>query len=48
MREHQRDLCLSFIDFTKATKDKVKHHKLIEIMEATGIPFHERRVIANV
>ena len=47
MREHQRDLCISFIDFTKAF-DKVKHHKLMKIMEATGIPFHERRVIANL
>ena len=48
MREHQRDL--PFIDFTKAF-DKVKHlkdYKLIEILEATGIPFHERRVIANL
>ena len=47
MWEHQKDLCITFIDFTKAF-DRVNHHKLNQIMEAIGIHFHERRVIANL
>ena len=44
MKEHQKELCVAFIDFTKAF-DRVNHHEFIEIMTKVRIPFHEKRLI---
>ena len=46
MMQHQKDLCIAFIDYTKAF-DKVNHKKLIDIMKFIGAPFQETRLIAN-
>ncbi|XP_063596643.1 uncharacterized protein LOC134773375 [Penaeus indicus] len=40
-------LYICFIDYTKAF-DRVQHNKLLEILEEAEIPFHERRIIANI
>ena len=47
MMQRQKDLCIAFIDYTKAF-DKVNHKKLIDIMKFIGVPFHETRLIANL
>ena len=43
--QHQKHLYIAFIDYTKAF-DRVKHRKLIDIMEFNGVLFHETRLIA--
>ena len=47
MMQCQKDLCIAFIDYTKAF-EKVNHKKLIDIMKFIGVPFHETRLIANL
>ena len=47
MMQHQKDLCIAFIDYTKAV-DRVNHKKIIDIMKFVGVPFHETRLIANL
>ena len=47
MIQHQKDLCIAFIDYTKAF-DRVNRSILLEIMKTVGIPFHETRLIANL
>ena len=47
MMQCQKDICIAFIDYTKAF-DKVNHKKLIDIMKFIGVPFHETRLIANL
>ena len=42
MMQHQKDLCIAFIDYTKAF-DRENHRKLIDIMKFIGDPFHETR-----
>ena len=37
---------LSFVDYQKAF-DRVRHDKLLEVMEKAGIPELERRLIIN-
>ena len=38
-REHQRDLCMRFIDYKKAF-DCVDHERLWVILRAMGVPVH--------
>ena len=47
MMQHQKDLCIAFINYRKAF-DRVNHRKLIDIMKFIGDPFHETRFIANL
>ena len=47
MMQHQKELCVTFIDYTKAF-DRVKHKIILEIMKNVGIPFHEIRLITNL
>ena len=43
----EKKLFLCFVDYQKAF-DRVKHDKLIEVMEKAGIPELERRLIINL
>ena len=47
MMQRQKDLCIAFIDYTKAF-DKVNHKRLIDIMKFIGVPFHKARLIVNL
>jgi len=44
--EIDEDLCVCFIDW-KQTFDRVNWTKLMQILEGTGIDWHERRLISN-
>src|SRR4051812_2889142 len=44
---HGRKVYLCFVDYQKAF-DRVKHSKLIEVMEKAGVPVLERRLIINL
>ena len=43
----KKKLYLCFVDFQKSF-DRVKHDKLVEVMEKAGIPELERRLIINL
>src|SRR5206468_5743688 len=45
--EMNKNIYLCFIDYLKAF-DRVRHEKLVEIMEKAGIPELERRLIINL
>ena len=47
MIQLQKDLCIAFIDYTKAF-DGVNHCKLLEVMKTSRIPFDETKLIANL
>ena len=47
MKGKSKKLYLCFVDYQKAF-DRVKHDKLIEIMEKSEIPDLERRLIVNL
>ena len=42
----RKKLYLCFVDYQKAF-DRVKHDKLVEVMEKAGVPGVERRLIIN-
>ena len=42
-----RKIYLCFVDYQKAF-DRVKHSKLLEVMEKAGVPVQERRLIINL
>ena len=47
MMEKQKSLYVCFIDYTKAF-DRIKHHKLIQILLDKGIPKEEIKIIGNL
>ena len=47
MAEHQKDLFLCFIDYSKAF-DRVNHAKMMEVLTLAGVADHERRLIAEL
>src|SRR5690349_23122896 len=47
IKKKEKKLYLCFVDYQKAF-DRVKHDKLVEIMEKAGIPELERRLIINL
>src|SRR5258708_23740608 len=45
--KERKKLYLCFVDYQKAF-DRVKHDKLVEVMEKAGVPEMERRLIINL